>query len=69
MGRFYGSKKFRQLQRRSGFKNFLSSKMELFVTMTQKKVAVVLKCFCTNVAGPLDLPMYKFKTDETLKVP
>ena len=34
-----------------------------------KKVAVVLKYACTNVAGPLDLPMYKCKTEETLKVP
>ena len=66
MSRFYGSIKFRQLQRRSGSKNFPTSKIELFVTMTQK-VAVVLKYTFTDVAGSLDLPLYK--TEEALKVP
>ena len=63
MCRFYGSKKFRQLPRRSESKNCPSSKMELFVTMTQKGSSF------TSVAEPLDLPMYKRKTEETLKVP
>ena len=34
-----------------------------------KKVADVLKYTCTNVAGSLNLPMYKCKIEETLKVP
>ena len=68
MCRFFGSKKFRQLPRRSESKNFPPSKMGLFVTMTQK-VAVVLKYTFTNVAGPLDLLVYKCNTEETLKVP
>ena len=68
MCRFFGSMKFRQLPRRSVFKNFLPSKMELFVTMTQK-VAVILKYIFTNVARPLDVPVYKCNTEETLKVP
>ena len=34
-----------------------------------KKVAVVLKYTFTNVAGPLDLLVYKCNTEETLKVP
>ena len=33
-----------------------------------KNVAVVLKYTFTNVAAPLDLPVYKCKTVETLKV-
>ena len=63
MSRLYCSKKFRQLPRRSESKNFPSSKMELFVTMTQKGSSF------TSVAEPLDLPMYKRKTEEPLKVP
>ena len=34
-----------------------------------KNVAVILKYTFTNVARPLDLPVYKCKTEETLKVP
>ena len=33
---FFGSKKFRQLPRRSGSNNLPPTKMELFVTMKQK---------------------------------
>ena len=63
MCRFYGSKKFRQLPRRSESKNLPSSKMELFMTMTQKGISFA------NVAEPLDLPLYKHKIEETLKLP
>ena len=34
-----------------------------------KNVAVILKYTFTNVARPLDLPVYKCKTEKTLKVP
>ena len=68
MSRFYGSNKFRQLPKRSRSKNFPTSNMELSVTMI-KKVAFVLKYTFTDVAGPLDLPLYKCKTEEALKVP
>ena len=70
MYRFYGSKKFRQLPRRSGSKNFPSSKMELFVTMTQKSSSCFKVHFhkCCRTSGSAYV-QNKFKTEETLKVP
>ena len=37
--------------------------------LCHKKVAVVLKYTFTDVAGLMDLPAYKCKTEEVLKVP
>ena len=68
MCRFNGSDKFRQSSRRNRSNNFPSFKMELFVTMSQK-MAFVSKYTFTDVAGLLDLPLYKCKTEEVLKVP
>ena len=68
MCRFYGSNKFRQLPRRNGSKNFPPSKNELFVTMTQKGSSCFKIHFHRCCKAP-DLPLYKCKTEEALKIP
>ena len=67
MCRFFGSKKFRQLSIRSESKNFSPSKMELFVTLTQKGSSCFKAHFhkCCRATGS---GCIKCKTEETLKV-
>ena len=61
------SNTFRQLQIRSRSRNLAPSKVKLLVTI-HKEVAVVLKYTFTDVAGLLDLSLYKCKSEVAVKV-